>query len=220
MIINELNNIKSDIKTAIEKKGYSVEGGLTTYADAIRGMELMPEKLQLPDGTKFGGSTANIAPDFDTSGFTDFSYMFSFCTVLKYVPEYDTSAGKDFSYMFERCDALRNLPLFDFGQAENVTGMLPEYWRNLSSQQFDIKGFKDLGKQRSIGGMDTFKYLMTREAVVNVLNNLYDRTQDLYPGVAYPTLAINLNNTILNKLTDDEIAIATNKGWRVYGVTI
>lgn len=52
--LQELINSKADMKSAIAEKGVEVEGGLTTYASAIR-------KIQGPDiywnGVRFGGSS-------------------------------------------------------------------------------------------------------------------------------------------------------------------
>ena len=49
---------------------------------------------------------------------------------------------------------------------------------------------------------------MTHDSLMNVLNKVYDISSK-------GTQIINLGNTNKSKLTAEEIAIATNKGWTV-----
>ena len=52
--------------------------------------------------------------------------------------------------------------------------------------------------------------LLTKQSIINVLNNLYD-----IASKGCNTQSIVLGSTNIAKLTEDEIAIATNKGWTV-----
>lgn len=53
--LQELINSKADMKSAIAEKGVNVEGGLTTYADAIRKIQQGSDIYW--NGVRFGGST-------------------------------------------------------------------------------------------------------------------------------------------------------------------
>ena len=55
------------------------------------------------------------------------------------------------------------------------------------------------------------------ESLMNVINNLYDLnlTYDVANGGTLYRQILRLGSTNLAKLTSDEIAIATNKGWDV-----
>lgn len=108
--LNDLITAKADMKSAIESKGVEVTGGLTTYADAIRSIESGGGGAALPVGTKFGYSTFEVAPLFDTSGYTDMSNMFYDCSLLTEIPEYDTSNVKYMTNTFYHCDLLTGIP--------------------------------------------------------------------------------------------------------------
>ena len=215
MIINELNIVKNDIRTAIENKGYTADGGLTTYADIINSFELRSENLELPEGTKFAFSTAQYLPYFDTSGVKDFSKMFYCCRNLRDIEEYDTSSAENMTAMFYGCNSLKTIPLIDCGNVIDVTDMLPSHLKQGYSS-IDIEGFRDLGKCNYVSGTDCFAVLNSNliEAATNIINNLYDRAA---AGLTTPQ-AIFFDINLLNKLPDEVKATATNKGWRVYGV--
>jgi hypothetical protein len=52
--------------------------------------------------------------------------------------------------------------------------------------------------------------ILSKESLLYIINNLYDLTVN---GLSGQTLIIGSTN--IAKLTEDEIAIATNKGWTV-----
>ena len=58
---------------------------------------------------------------------------------------------------------------------------------------------------------------LTKESLVNIINNLYDLnlSYDVAGGGTLYTQQLVLGETNLAKLTEDEIAVATNKGWTV-----
>ena len=61
--------------------------------------------------------------DANTSGVTNMSYMFDFCSALTAVPLFDTSSVTDMSYMFDWCEALTTVPLFDTSNVTNMYSM-------------------------------------------------------------------------------------------------
>jgi hypothetical protein len=52
--------------------------------------------------------------------------------------------------------------------------------------------------------------ILSKESLLYIINNLYDLTAN---GLSGQTL--NIGSTNIAKLTEDEIAIATNKGWTI-----
>ena len=85
-----------------------------------------------------------------------------------------------------------------------------QYCSNLT----DFGGWKNLGMQETV---ETLSGIVTSvrdinnlsyRSLMNIINNLYDRT-----SAGYSVLAISFGNNNLSKLSDEEIAIATNKGW-------
>lgn len=166
-------------------------------------------------------------------------YCFDGCESLRYVPLYDTSNSTNMSGMFRRCSALRTIPHFDTSKVTNMSDMLTncvglEYvpllncgavesfsiFGHYPSDMFSIdkiEGFKDLGKSitkdyiaaSSYKNVSFERVVLNRESLVNIINNLYDLNID------GKSLTLQLQNTSLKNLTDDDIAIATNKGWTV-----
>lgn len=159
-------------------------------------------------------------PLIDTSSGTNFSYMFDSCKKLTTIPQLDTSSGNIFSYMFDSCSALTDLPKLDMSNANN----LPNMFYGCSALK-KLGGFKNLG-QNYIQKQSNYAYYglalsycnnLTYDSLMNVINDLYDLnlTYDVANGGTLYTQKLTLGSTNLAKLTAEEIAIATAKGWTV-----
>ena len=174
----------------------------------------------------------------NTSNVTNMSFMFRDCNKLSSVPVLDTSNVSYMSDMFFDCNSLASVPLLNTG---NVTDMNNMFWgctslaivpmldasktrtiysmfRNCSSL-ITLGGLKNLGMGYGTGWIENSvsltlnlsdSPLLTHDSLMNVINNLYDIKSK---GVKPQTL--QLGNTNKAKLTAEEIAIATNKGWNV-----
>lgn len=211
--LQELIDCKSDIKTAIEEKGVSVTGGLSTYADAIReisgGVSLLP-------GTKFAYSDCSELPWYDTSGMTDFHLMFAHSNVVK-IPKYNTSNATTMREMVLACMELKEIPLLDCSNVERF-----EMFGQYSYPILDIPtlgGFRNLGQSitddKAIAAASYYnvsfgRCFTTPQSMVNVFNELYDLEEN-----GRDMLTIQINSTTKQNMTDEQIAIATRKGWRV-----
>lgn len=128
--------------------------------------------------------------------------MFSNCVSLKTIPDLDTSNIEWMSSMFSSCASLTSIPLLDCGKVTSANNMLYGC-KSLT----DLGGFKDLKVSITYGFLEDSPNLTT-ESLMNVINNLYDLTAN---GLSGETLKFGTTN--LNKLTSDQIAVATNKGW-------
>lgn len=176
---------------------YENIGGKTSYSSFFQG-HIYLEKVGL----------------IDTSKCTQFSYMFNGCANLKELPQYNTSKGVNFNYAFN-ITSLEKIPLLDLSLATNIANMLNANSRNLR----DVGGFKDLGKAYLTTSSENYYnyalnlsgcYNLTYDSLMNIINNLYDiKTK----GCNAQKLQLGSINKA--KLTDEEIAIATNKGWNV-----
>ena len=130
-----LNNIQTNLlqaKTAIAQsisnKGVecSADDQLSSYAskiDSITGGGT-GEKFVVPDGMKFGYSTAFDPTIFDTSQVTDMSYMFNNCSGLTSLDlsNWNTSNVTNMGIMFNNCSELTSLDLSNWNTS-NVTNM-------------------------------------------------------------------------------------------------
>jgi hypothetical protein len=140
--------------------------------------------------------------------------MFYGCSNLEYIPQYDFSNKTQVNEMFYTAYNLIEIPLLDFGNVKELNSLF-----GYSNSYYKLKtlgGFKDIGK--SFTSTDSsysqtldisLLYELTNESIMNVINNLYDLNLNGKWG------KLSLGKKNLNKLTEDEIAIATNKGWIV-----
>ena len=138
----------------------------------------------------YGGNRLKYVQGFDTSNVIYMNSMFQYCSNLVTVPKLNASKVINVTNMFGNCNNLTNLGgLENLGQAYDTTESA-----NYSSYTLDLSGSKKL----------------THDSLMNVINNLYDiKSKGCNPQ------SLVLGSTNLAKLTSEEIAIATNKGWNV-----
>lgn len=139
-------------------------------------------------------------PQLDTSNVTNMGSMFDSCKSLKTIPQLNTSKVTRMGYMFLGCSALTSISRLD---ATSLTDTDPIFGYN----------FYPLKKLTDFGGLTNLKVdldltpctALTKESLLNVFNEAADVT------ASPKTMTLGSKN--LAKLTDDEKAIATNKGW-------
>ena len=175
-------------------------------------------------------------PLFDTSRTTDFDTFFGWCGALIYAPLLDTSKGVNFFNMFMSCTSLTSIPQYDTSNAENARQMFQGCHQVKSIPKLNFSKVKQA--DYLLSGCDSLQYLggfegmkldinmtdcemLTRESIINVIDNVYDWQsnpdnldyRDWGQGymVHYLTIYVRLKDI----LSDDDIAIATNKGWTI-----
>lgn len=159
-------------------------------------------------------SSLNTISLLDTSKVTNMTGMFRACISLTTVPLLDTSKVTNMQEMFSSCTSLTTIPLLDTSSIINI-------WRifNNCSNIENIGGFQNLGNAYSkTASVNTYQYelslskltKLTHDSLMNVINNLYDIATK---GCKAQKLTLGTDN--MAKLTAEEIAIATNKGWTV-----
>ena len=157
-----------------------------------------------------GCESLQTVPLFDTSNVTNMSYMFYGCKKLTTIPAFDTSKVTSFSDMFNNATNIISIPLLDCSKV-NYGSNINLFSSTTMTYLTDLGGFKDLGM---VKGFNKPSYFLrncpnlTKDSVLNVLNNLYDRKT---AGYSVVTLPFHANALAL--LSDEEKAIATNKGW-------
>ena len=169
--------------------------------------------------------------NFDTSKVTDMSSMFGGCSGLTTldVSNFNTSNVTDMSFMFNYCSGLTTitgLQNFDFTKAITLGGMFG-YCDSLTSldlSTWDVEKFKSsyqfqdiINNCNSLADFYPPKNINTdmrldhstalsHDSLMRIINNLMTTTS---------TKKLTLGATNLAKLTDEEKAIATGKGWTV-----
>ena len=144
----------------------------------------------------YGCTNLTSAPTLDTSRVNYMSEMFSGCTSLTTIPELDTSKVTDMDYMFYNCTNLTTIPELDVSRVSSMNNI---FYNCSKLTEIHMRGIAE--------GFDIhYSTLFTREALVEILNNLavlaYSRT-------------LTMGSTNLAKLTDEDKKIATDKGWRL-----
>lgn len=170
-------------------------------------------------------------PKLDTSRITNSSYMFYNCYTLEAVPEMDFSVAIDQSYMFTNNYCLKFVPAANTEKVTNMPGKFNCCYQLTSIGPLNIK------KLSSTTNLFGSCYQLQKLLFVPDVEDCNGATIDLKDCVSLshdalvdlfnslPTIATekqlilpynNLSKTNpISELTEEEIAIATNKGWIV-----
>ena len=156
-------------------------------------------------GSMFKGcNSLTSIPQLNTSSVIDMGSMFEGCASLTSIPQLNTSSVSSMSDMFEGCLSLTSIPLLD---CSSITNTYSPFRYVSLNELTDLGGFKNLKVSWDYNFLKRVPYA-TVESLMNVINNLYDLTAN---GLSGQTL--NFGTTNLNKLTDEQKAVAINKGW-------
>ena len=140
-------------------------------------------------------SSLTTVPQFDTSNVTEMNYMFSSCSNLNTVPQLDTSNVTDMNYMFNYCSKLTNVPQFDTSNVMNMGSMFSNCNNLEEIHMININANLDIHHSTKF----------TRDSLLEIIGNLKAQTSG--------SKKLTMGSTNLAKLTDEDKAIATNKGW-------
>lgn len=134
------------------------------------------------------------------------SRMYYGCTALTKGASFSFSKFKDISYMYQGCTSMTQIADMDCPLIANCSN----FAYNCTALT-TLGGFTNLGQQASLTGTTSMINrcsALTHDSILNVINGLYDRAT-----AGYSVLTLKLHANTLALLSDEEIAIATNKGW-------
>ena len=154
-----------------------------------------------------------IFPVVDLSSATNITKMFQLAKCLVEVGDMNCSNVTYLSRVFNNCNVLRKIGEIDCSSVTNADNYAFNYNDNLVY----FGGLKDLGKAFPTSwSQDWFTLDLSKapklnhDSLINIINKLYDIKAK---GCNNQTL--KLGSTNLAKLTAEEIAIATAKGWNL-----
>lgn len=170
-LLQQMIDIKRDMRTAIGNKGVTVVSGMESYPEAIDSIQQeISGGVKLPDGTKFSNSTFTSAPFFDTSAMTDMKEMFYNCSNLTTIPQFDTSNVTNMRSMFSSCDKLTTIPQINTSNVTDMTYMFSSCSNLTTIPQLDTSKVTNMGdmfygcnKLLSIPQLDTSKVISMTE---------------------------------------------------------
>lgn len=212
--INRIGYAAMDIRTAIANRGVIVPSSakIEDYADLIDSIALDMSNIKLATSTFTTLPTLILNANW--SNVTDAAGMFNSCVQLSRVSRIDTSNITTMANMFKACIALTTIQALNLSNVENITNM----FYGCSSLTY-LYGLTNLGQAYLTSQSANYNYYkldlsvstnITHDSLVNVINGLYD-----IATAGCNTQQLVLGSTNLAKLTAEEIAIATNKGWSV-----
>lgn len=153
-------------------------------------------------------------PQLDTNSLETANSMFSNCQSIIKIPKLDMSNAINVNSMFQSCCSLRSIPTLNTSKIINIANIFTGCYNLM-----DLGGFINLGQAYLQSSAENyFNYTLdlspcinlTHDSLMNVINNLYD-----IKSKGCKNQALVLGATNLAKLTAEEIAVATNKGWNV-----
>ena len=154
-------------------------------------------------------------PDLlETDKITNTEGMFNVCELIKTIPNINTSNVTNMSEMFYGCIVLETLPKLNCSNVERINDVVT----NCTKLQ-NIGGFENLGQAyKTTMGANYYYYKLalsfsnnlTHDSLMNVINNLYD-----IKSKGCNAQSLVLGSTNLAKLTAEEVAIGTSKGWSI-----
>ena len=136
-----------------------------------------------------------------TVTFWDATNMFSYCRKLKKLPLLRGFSGKTTS-VFLSCEALEEVPAYDLSGV-TTTNSVSAISGNMFYGCTSLKRIKCFGLTVAVN--ISYSTQFTREALVEILTNLGNARSG--------SQTLTMGETNLAKLTADDIAIATAKGW-------
>lgn len=131
----------------------------------------------------------------DTTNVTSMRQMFQYCSNLTTVPLFDTSKVTNMGYMFSDCSNLTTVPRFDTSKVTEMNYMF--------SNCSNLEEIHMININANLNISDSTRF--TREALLEIIGNLKAQTSG--------SKKLTMGATNLAKLTDEDKAIATNKGW-------
>jgi surface protein len=179
-------------------------------------------------------------PLLDTSSVTNMSYMFSGCNSLTTIPLLDTSSVTNMSYMFISCYSLVAIPLLYTSSVTDMNGMFSDCYSLVAIPLLDTSSVTDMNGMFSacvslttIPLLDTssvtdMSYMFTSRALylcyldnvkisfILAYSSIISKASLLYIINNAQTVSgetMTLGSTNLDKLTNAEKQIATDKGW-------
>ena len=228
-----LEETKNAIKQSIIGKGVEVTDTDTfrSYADKISSIQSGGGgTVNIPDGTKFAYSTfttvsAEIIPYLEQQ--TDLSYMFYYCSNLQTIPLFNTSRVTAMNSMFYGCESLETMVLFDTSRVTTMYSMFSGCIKLTSipllnfsnvtnvSSLFNSTMFYNCKLLTNLGGFTGLKVnlglqyspKLTVDSVMNIINYAADMTSN--------PQTLTLHQDVFNKLSQEQIATATAKGWNI-----
>ena len=171
----------------------------------------------------FNGCSSLVEfPLIDTSKVTDFTGAWSQCSSLTSFPLLDLSSGTNFSSAWSNCNKLTEFPQLDLSSGTDFYLAWSNCYKLTSIPQLDLSSGTNFYNAwnychslTTLGGFGAIKQSidlhycpLTIDSIMNVINQAADLAA---LGITGRTMTLGSDN--LAKLSDEQKAVATSKGW-------
>lgn len=147
----------------------------------------------------YGCSSLTKVPPIDASSATKLYYTFLGCSALTEIQITGTSKVTDFGSAFYNCKALKTITELDLTSAAIVSNTFG------NCNELENITFKGIIAKTGLSFQNSSK--LTHDSLMSIINALKDYS------TSSSTYKITLGTTNLAKLTDEEKAMITAKGW-------
>lgn len=210
------------LENALDTSNVTTMTRMFEYSEITRAPNLNISKVTNMTGMFANCPSLKDISDFDFSSAKKLYQFFMNSYGLEEIGDLNTLNVTDFEQTFLGTANLKTIGVINAEKAKNLNKMF-YYYYGMKLQNFG--GMKDLGKaytqkttNYSVYGLDlSYCNSLTHDSLMNVINNLYDLnlTYNVANGGTLYTQSLKLGSTNLSKLTAEEIAIATERGWSV-----
>lgn len=209
----------------LDTRNVTTMDDMFTSCTSLASIPLLDTRSVTDMTSMFNGCTSlTTIPLLDTHSVTNMNSMFYGCKSLTSIPQLNTSKVTNMINMFNGCTSLTTIPQIDTSKVTSMSNMLSYCSSITSVPRLDATSltsagnmfgydFFPLDKFTDFGGLTNLKIdldlspctALTHDSLMNVINEAGDVTSN--------PKTLTLGTTNLSKLTDEEKAIATNKGW-------
>jgi hypothetical protein len=142
--------------------------------------------------------------------------MFAGQHIITHIPKINTANVSNMRNAFYECWSINHVELLDCSSYTNAVEMFGgrslSYGAGAMANELVLDGLYNLGMQEELSCsriLDTPAYI-SRQSLLNVFNNLYDRA-----SAGYSVVTFTIRQSHHDLLSADDVAIATNKGWNI-----
>lgn len=174
------------------------------YGDYWNVNILQPQYLIRPTNAyymSYGNSQITTFPYADFSECTDVSRFFSECDNLEYLPEIDLSSAKVCHQCFRNSPKLKRIEKLIVSEITGSTSVI-DFYTDYGLEHCIFEGTYNCNVDLH------WSTKLDHESLMSLINALKDYSEE-----GGTTKKVTLGTTLLAKLTDEERAIATQKGW-------
>ena len=172
--------------------------GVFQYCTSLTAVPVLDYSSAKTMRSAFQGCKSIVSvPEINCPNVTNWMQTFASCSSLTDITPFDTSNATNFEGMFRNCSSLKSLPWFDLSKSQTCFYML------YNTPLVTSEGFGALAVDLDL----TYTYI-DRESMIKIFEQAGTVTDKKFTFKSQ-----YIDHQLYEKLTEEDIAIATDKGW-------